>query len=353
MTHHQSKVIQSNNYYPFGLQHTSSWTRSTERKNNRLYNAGSELNEQTKNYETFYRDYDPAIGRFNQIDPLAGSFSNLTPYNYAFNDPVALNDPNGDCPSCDFWEAVFAKLEDLGSSGSSTWTPGGGGAEGGAGGGGYGNSSYYGYNNHIGPGSGNHWSGGLETGPNGEAGRWRNFNYNEDDEIFITSTWVPAQDQNGGGSDGLGLASTLSSPLTGAGLMYLQNTTDDILRGTSELSKSFSKVKMSSSGLRLLNGASYVAGAIVINQTLNNNKLSTGRKVAEIGVTTAPWAVTALAAAGVISTATPVGWVSVGVGLIGSTGLMVYDGVTWALQETAKASVQFQNAVGRGWYPGR
>jgi len=201
VTHHQSKVIQSNNYYPFGLQHTSSWTRSTERKNNRLYNAGSELNEQTKNYETFYRDYDPAIGRFNQIDPLAGSFSNLTPYNYAFNDPVALNDPNGDCPSCDFWEAVFAKLEDLGSSGSSTWTPGGGGAEGGAGGGGYGNSSYYGYNDHIGPGSGNHWSDGLETGPNGEAGRWRNFNYNEDDEIFITSTWVPAQDQNGGGDE--------------------------------------------------------------------------------------------------------------------------------------------------------
>ena len=67
-------------------------------KNNRLYNAGSELNEQTKNYETFYRDYDPALGRFNQIDPLASSFGNWTPYNYAFNDPVAFNDPNGDFP---------------------------------------------------------------------------------------------------------------------------------------------------------------------------------------------------------------------------------------------------------------
>ena len=59
------------NYYPFGMQHASSWTRATSMKNNRLYNAASELNEQTKNYETFYRDYDPAIGRFNQIDPLA------------------------------------------------------------------------------------------------------------------------------------------------------------------------------------------------------------------------------------------------------------------------------------------
>ena len=68
----------------------------------------------------------------------------------------------------------------------------------------------YGYNNHIGPGSGNHWSDGLETGPNGEAGRWRNFNYNEDDEIFITSTWVPAQDQNGGGSDCCGFELNIS-----------------------------------------------------------------------------------------------------------------------------------------------
>ena len=88
-----------NNYYPFGLQHDNSWTRPTDLKNNFLYNAGSELNEQTKNYETFCRDYDPALGRFNQIDPLASSFSSWNPYQYAFNDPVALNDPNGDYPT--------------------------------------------------------------------------------------------------------------------------------------------------------------------------------------------------------------------------------------------------------------
>ena len=101
----ESAVIQSNGYYPFGLLHANSWTRISDLKNNFLYNAGSELNEQTKNYETFYRDYDPALGRFNQIDPLASSFTNWTPYNYAFNDPVALNDPNGDCPGCyPYWE---------------------------------------------------------------------------------------------------------------------------------------------------------------------------------------------------------------------------------------------------------
>ncbi|HNP19837.1 MAG TPA: RHS repeat-associated core domain-containing protein [Fulvivirga sp.] len=100
----ESMVVQNTDYYPFGLQHSTSWTRITDLKNNFLYNAGSELNEKTKNYETFYRDYDPALGRFNQVDPLASKFSNHTPYNYAFNDPVALNDPNGDCPTCDEFE---------------------------------------------------------------------------------------------------------------------------------------------------------------------------------------------------------------------------------------------------------
>ncbi|MEM9299704.1 MAG: RHS repeat-associated core domain-containing protein, partial [Bacteroidota bacterium] len=132
----ESAVIQSNGYYPFGLLHANSWTRISDLKNNFLYNAGSELNEQTKNYETFYRDYDPALGRFNQIDPLASSFTNWTPYNYAFNDPVALNDPNGDCPGCyPLWErgTVYDPTRDT---------------EGGA----------YGYGGRIGIGSGNHWS---------------------------------------------------------------------------------------------------------------------------------------------------------------------------------------------------
>ena len=80
------------NYYPFGLQHGNSWTRPTSLKNNFLFNAGSELNEVTGNYETFYRNYDPVLGRFNAIDPLASSFSNLTPYNFALNDPVFWND---------------------------------------------------------------------------------------------------------------------------------------------------------------------------------------------------------------------------------------------------------------------
>ncbi|WP_185114004.1 DUF6443 domain-containing protein, partial [Fulvivirga imtechensis] len=91
----ESLVVQNTDYYPFGLQHNTSWTRPTDLKNNFLYNAGSELNEQTKNYETFFRQYDPALGRMTGIDPMAVKYSGVSPYNYAFNDPVGLNDPSG------------------------------------------------------------------------------------------------------------------------------------------------------------------------------------------------------------------------------------------------------------------
>src|SRR5690606_33829366 len=80
-----------------GLQTSNSWTRENS-SNDFLYNGGSELNGTTTWYETFFRGYDPVLGRFNQIDPMAHASSSFTPYNYAFNDPVFFNDPNGDYP---------------------------------------------------------------------------------------------------------------------------------------------------------------------------------------------------------------------------------------------------------------
>ena len=93
-THTPTRVIQYNEYYPFGLQTSSSWTRENN-SNDFLYNAGAELNSAAGWYETFFRGYDPALGRFNQVDPMASAASSFTPYNYAFNSPVLLNDPMG------------------------------------------------------------------------------------------------------------------------------------------------------------------------------------------------------------------------------------------------------------------
>lgn len=101
VTIEETPVVQSNAYYPFGLEHSSSWTRASpdaSGKNDFLYNGGSELNRQTGNYETYFRDYDPALGRFTGVDIMAGKFHSWTPYQFAFNNPISYNDPMGDEP---------------------------------------------------------------------------------------------------------------------------------------------------------------------------------------------------------------------------------------------------------------
>ncbi len=93
--HTKTNVIQYNEYYAFGLQTNASWTRVDEQPNQYLYNSGSELNATTGWYETMFRDYDPAIGRFMQVDALAAAYAQWSPYAYAMNNPVLMNDPTG------------------------------------------------------------------------------------------------------------------------------------------------------------------------------------------------------------------------------------------------------------------
>ena len=100
VTHTKSNVIQANEYYPYGLQTANSWTRENNTGNNFLYNGGTELNQTTQVYDLYYRNYDPVLGRFGQVDPMAGKYSSLSPYNYGNNNPVFYNDPLGDCPTC-------------------------------------------------------------------------------------------------------------------------------------------------------------------------------------------------------------------------------------------------------------
>lgn len=51
-------------------------------------------------YDAFYRNYDPAIGRWWEIDPAAEKFFDLNPYNFGFNDPGYWSDTFGNCPEC-------------------------------------------------------------------------------------------------------------------------------------------------------------------------------------------------------------------------------------------------------------
>jgi RHS repeat-associated protein len=91
-------VRQENSYYPFGMAMPGNTIPSSPNKH--LYNAGSELQDEFSGiidyYSTFFREYDPVLGRFNGVDPQASATMELSIYHYSFNDPVNFNDPMGD-----------------------------------------------------------------------------------------------------------------------------------------------------------------------------------------------------------------------------------------------------------------
>ena len=94
-----TNILQSNEYYAFGLQTANSWTRDNTTANNFLANGGTELNPTSSLYDLEFRNYDPILGRMNQVDPMADKYSSLSTYHYSFNNPVSFNDRNGADPN--------------------------------------------------------------------------------------------------------------------------------------------------------------------------------------------------------------------------------------------------------------
>ncbi|MGY3214529.1 DUF6443 domain-containing protein [Mucilaginibacter sp. HD30] len=95
-----AKVVQENSYYAFGLIMPNSPVSTPTSPNRNLYNGGSEWQNDYADlpdyYQTFYRNYDAALGRWTGVDPMAEMAESLTGYNYSDNNPAMFNDPMGD-----------------------------------------------------------------------------------------------------------------------------------------------------------------------------------------------------------------------------------------------------------------
>ncbi len=124
------KVIEENHYYPFGLKHTgynsdqyyiapsagystlNYWLiEEVEIKPFKPANFNLSLNYDYKYngkelqdelglnvYDYQARNYDPALGRWMNIDPLAELSRRWSPYSYCYNNPMFFVDPDGMFP---------------------------------------------------------------------------------------------------------------------------------------------------------------------------------------------------------------------------------------------------------------
>lgn len=110
VTQVKSPVIATNDYYPFGLQTSNSYSRENALQNNFLFNGKELQTSLSLNWFDFgARQYDPLTCRWLSPDPLAEKFYSMSPYVAMANNPVRFIDPNG----MEFTEAAWAWVNRL------------------------------------------------------------------------------------------------------------------------------------------------------------------------------------------------------------------------------------------------
>jgi len=96
--HYTGPLLQEQSYYPFGLEMAGISDKAMNKLDSKnKFNGGVELEEDfgVNLYATFYRQYDPQIGRFSGVDILSEKSINVSVYQFALNDPIRMNNPFG------------------------------------------------------------------------------------------------------------------------------------------------------------------------------------------------------------------------------------------------------------------
>jgi RHS repeat-associated protein len=96
VTQTKSPVIQSDDYYPFGLTFNS-YSRENSTPNQYQYNGKEKQDELGLDWLDYgARMYMPEIGRFSKQDRYSFKYYDLSPYSYGANNPINFVDINGD-----------------------------------------------------------------------------------------------------------------------------------------------------------------------------------------------------------------------------------------------------------------
>jgi len=101
----QAEVLSRTDYYPFGMQiENRTFGDSAVSRGFQGMEKDNEISGSGNAYNTEFRGYDPRLGRWRSVDPKASVMPWQSPYVGMDNNPILLNDPKGDCPTCPLFE---------------------------------------------------------------------------------------------------------------------------------------------------------------------------------------------------------------------------------------------------------
>jgi len=88
-------ITDTNNYYPFGLNHIDGQISKGKFGSYQSYKYNGKELQETGMFDYGARFYMPDLGRWGVMDPLAETSRAWSPYRYAYNNPLRFIDPDG------------------------------------------------------------------------------------------------------------------------------------------------------------------------------------------------------------------------------------------------------------------
>ncbi|NLB63682.1 MAG: hypothetical protein GX801_06190, partial [Fibrobacter sp.] len=97
-THNRANIYQiATDYYPFGLEHQQAQPPETQGQgeNQNFGFNGKEFYTHVNWIDYGARFYNPALGRWHNVDAMAETYHTLSPYHFSGNNPVFFIEYNG------------------------------------------------------------------------------------------------------------------------------------------------------------------------------------------------------------------------------------------------------------------